>query len=345
MATLLPSNTKASSRRHSTETVNSRGNRLWIIGPGAIGRLLAARIASARADELASQGKSSLPDILLIGRRALSTQEISIEMIAPSGDIVIQKIMYEKIDSMKNPPREIPLAIWITTKAHGVEDVWATLQQHISPSTPITCWQNGLSAQPWFAEHHSGLLCASTTEGAWLPESLSTQVFPIQHAAHGQTWLGPWAATGMTSAASTANAHQQVDWLTRAGFSSKAADNMQERLWHKLAVNAAINPLVARFRIRNGQLRDRPFSLMVRQAVSEISAVLNAKQVSAPPQGWQALIDDVIRTTANNRASMLQDVLADRPTEIVAILGPLRSTAAQHGLQIPLLDQLYRDLS
>lgn len=345
MTTPPSSETQTARHRQSTEAVTPRGGRLWIIGPGAIGRLLAARIASARADDLATQGKSSLPQILLIGRQAPSSQETSIEMTTPSGELVIQKITNSRIASMEHLPKETPMAVWITTKAYGVEDVWATLQQHISSSTPITCWQNGLSAQPWLAEQHSGLLCASTTEGAWLPESHSPQRLPVQHAGHGQTWLGPWATTGMASAASIADAHQQIDWLTRAGFSSNTADNMQERLWHKLAINAAINPLVARYRIRNGQLRDRPFSLLVRQAVSEISAVLNAKQISPPPQGWQALIDDVIRATANNRASMLQDVLAGRPTEIAAILGPIRSTAAQYGLQLPLLDQLYRELN
>ena len=48
----------------------------------------------------------------------------------------------------------------------------------------------------------------------------------------------------------------------------------------------------------------------------------------------------VIDGTAGNRASMLQDLLAGRPTEHEAILGPLLDAADTHGLQAPRLAEL-----
>jgi|TARA_R110000751_G_scaffold31862_5_gene80660 2-dehydropantoate 2-reductase len=327
-------------------------NWLWIIGPGAIGRLLAASLMAARQRELREQGASTLPRVLLLGRQAMSGQDVMLDMTTPELLIISARINHSTIDTLQGSSSRKPSAIWLTTKAHGVPAVWQQLAPHITPETPVTCWQNGLSAQPWLAERHPTLLCASTTEGAWLPPAIDSSTddsvrLGVQHAGRGHTWLGAWQSDGDGDPDS--QSHQaallQCDWLRAAGFACESTPDIQTRLWHKLAINAAINPLVARYRIRNGQLRDRPFAPMVRQAVEEISAVLDCEGISAPREGWQALVEQVIRATANNRASMLQDVLAGRPTEVEAILGPLRLAAARHGLALPLLDDLYCQLS
>ncbi|TKD64669.1 2-dehydropantoate 2-reductase [Cobetia marina] len=333
------------------------GDWLWIVGPGAIGRLLAATLAHARLREMATQGRSTLPNLLLVGRRASVSEMVTIDMTSPEGQSVSSEITYTSINQLRTLPYPPPAAIWLTTKSHTIESAWAHVAPLIDSRTPVTCWQNGLSAQPWLAEQHPQLLCASTTEGAWIPEStaLATHTLPerlaVQHAGHGQTWLGTWSsqADPTSSSSAMAAAERQVAWLQAAGRECHVSADIGTRLWHKLAINAAINPLVARFRIRNGQLRDRPFSLMVRQAVDEITRVLEAEGIAPPSNGWQALVDQVIRATANNRASMLQDVLAGRTTEVEAILGPLRHAALRHGLSLtddlPLLEQLHTHLS
>ncbi|WP_240548703.1 2-dehydropantoate 2-reductase [Cobetia sp. 4B] len=335
-------------------------NWLWIIGPGAIGRLLAASLMAARQRELREQGATELPRVLLLGRQAMAGQAVVLDMTTPESLTVSTKINHSTIDALQGPLSRKPSAIWLTTKAHGVPAVWQQLAPHITPGTSVTCWQNGLSAQPWLAERHANLLCASTTEGAWLPAETGASATPdadstaddlqhlgVQHAGRGHTWLGAWQSGG--DGDPDRQSHQaallQCDWLKAAGFACEPTPDIQTRLWHKLAINAAINPLVARYHIRNGQLRDRPFAPMVHQAVEEISAVLDSEGISAPGEGWQALVEQVIRATANNRASMLQDVLAGRPTEVEAILGPLRLAAVRHGLVLPLLDDLYRQLS
>ncbi len=68
-----------------------------------------------------------------------------------------------------------------------------------------------------------------------------------------------------------------------------------------------------------------------------------AERIEPPAIGWSAHVWGVIEATANNRASMLQDVLAGRPTEREAILGPLLEAATRHGLDVPVLTELYRD--
>ena len=55
---------------------------------------------------------------------------------------------------------------------------------------------------------------------------------------------------------------------------------------------------------------------------------------------WQ-----VIENTANNKASMLQDIEAKRPTERGAILGPLIESADRHGLACNTLQALNNEIA
>jgi len=52
-----------------------------------------------------------------------------------------------------------------------------------------------------------------------------------------------------------------------------------------------------------------------------------------------------VENTASNKASMLQDLEAGRPTERRAILGPLMASALQHGLPCPRLERLEHELA
>ena len=84
--------------------------------------------------------------------------------------------------------------------------------------------------------------------------------------------------------------------------------------------------------------------------VKEVTAIL-AKEGVVPPNGgegeaaWLELVWQVVENTANNKASMLQDVEAKRLTERGAILGPLIERAERHGLRCELLKGLDRKLA
>lgn len=61
-----------------------------------------------------------------------------------------------------------------------------------------------------------------------------------------------------------------------------------------------------------------------------------AEGVPAPTGGWFVQAWGLVDGAANNRASMLQDVLAERPTEIEATL--LQAVARRHSVDMPALD-------
>ncbi|MFP4137438.1 MAG: ketopantoate reductase family protein [Halomonas sp.] len=291
----------------------------WIVGPGAIGRLLALRLARAGQP------------VILIGRRPLPERQT---LITPEGD-ALQLTLPTRV----GPPPDAPDVVHLTTKAYAAEAAWAGLAGRLEAATPLVLWQNGFTAQPRLDERHPGpVLCATTTEGAYVEDDRR-----VIHAGHGETALGTLDGRHAQLATALATA------LGGAGLPAVAVPDIRRRLWQKLAVNAAINPLVARHRIRNGELRDPRYRDGVEDVIAEVAAVMHAEGI-APPEGaglagWRALVWKVVAATAGNRASMLQDVLAGRATEHEAILGPLLDAAARHGLTTPTLAELSRRLA
>ena len=296
----------------------------WIVGPGALGRLVGLRLATTGSR------------VTLVGRRPLPQRQT---LITPEGAPLAASLATATLEALADAPRRgTPAFVHLTTKAYGAEAAHAALAPLLPVGTPLVLWQNGFGCQPRLTARHDGpVLCATTTEGAFVESDDR-----VVHAGHGETLIGELSSS--SNGAHGELAHTLAEALSRSGLAARAVEDIRRRLWHKLAVNAAINPLVARFGIRNGELRNPPYRAMVEAVIEEVAAVLAAEGI-APPEGngtpgWQALVWRVVEGTAGNRASMLQDVLADRPTEHEAILGPLLDAADAHGLSAPQLAAL-----
>src|SRR5690606_1696189 len=85
---------------------------------------------------------------------------------------------------------------------------------------------------------------ASSTEGAFREDA-----FRVVFAGRGQNWLGQEGVV------------QPPQWLGElqaAGIPQQWTAQILEKLWRKLALNCAINPLTVLYDCRNGGLRDRP---------------------------------------------------------------------------------------
>ncbi|UYG01500.1 ketopantoate reductase family protein [Halomonas sp. GD1P12] len=296
----------------------------WILGPGAIGRLLAHSLAPTC-------------EVTLIGRRALPLFQT---LHSAKGERRTQSITCATPAQLTQGASAPPAWLHITTKAMAVEPAFETLHALLPATTPLVLWQNGFLTQPELTNRWPGpVLCASTTEGAYV-----TGNDRIDHAGRGHTFIGN--LNGRHTALAQALAAQ----LDRAGLATTAVDDIRRRLWQKLAVNAAINPLVAIHGIRNGELRGAAYASDVEAVIREVAAIMALEKIVAPDGGdeqdsWRALVWDVIEGTANNKASMLQDVEAGRPTERAAILGPLIAAARQHGLTVPILEALDKALA
>ncbi|GAA3894247.1 2-dehydropantoate 2-reductase [Halomonas cibimaris] len=291
-----------------------------VVGPGALGRTL----AHALADRCA---------VTLLARRPFPTRQT---LITPEGESITRVLPVLRPEELAG--RDAPAFCHLTTKAFVAERAAAALLGTV-PGTPLVLWQNGFGVQPRLTARWPGpVLCASTTEGAYVIDD-ATAV----HAGRGESVIGHLHGryTGL--------ARTLAATLQNAGLKAAAVDDIATRLWHKLAVNAAINPLAALYEVPNGALAEPRFDAELAAVVEEIAPILAANGIAPPSgqgaSGWRQRVMQVIQATANNRASMLQDIDAGRPTERKAILAPLIERAEHHHLPCATLCSLHARLA
>jgi 2-dehydropantoate 2-reductase len=157
---------------------------------------------------------------------------------------------------------------------------------------------------------------------------------------YGATLLGPGrvrpGGTGTISVGENRALAPLTELLREAGFKVEIVPDVDDLLWSKLVINAAINPLTALLRVPNGELLTIPEArTLLRLAASEAMAVASAcgrRLIYSDPV---AATEAVARQTAINISSMLQDVNRGALTEIDAISGALVAAGEAHGVSVP----------
>lgn len=204
---------------------------------------------------------------------------------------------------------------------------------HIPKDTPVVLFQNGLGSQQTVAERWPDrpVLAASTTEGANRP---SQDV--LVHAGAGDTWVGALTASA------TEYITGVVQQLAETSLRVHAEDNILQRLWQKLVVNAGINPFTALLNCPNGDILNSQFYQQnIDGLCSEISVLLQAETSEAvAAEVLRERIETVARNTASNTSSMRADVTAGRKTEIDFINGYLVQCGKRHGVATPVNQML-----
>lgn len=290
-----------------------------VLGAGAIGCLFAAALRDAgRAVELIVRGDEALAELARNGG-------VTIERDGRALTIPISGALPHKIQA--------PIThLLVCTKAQQTRAALRPLAHKLDSNTVIVLLQNGMGVreQTLQAFPDATVLHAITTAGAYRRDR-----FHIVHAGAGETLLGALddadAGVAKTVAAALDSAlHVQ------------AVDNIARRLWLKLAINSVINPLTALHNRRNGELLDlADIDTTIANLCSEFAAVAAAEHHAFDSEELIAQVMSVIRATAANRSSMLQDMQAGRRTEIEYINGFLVRKGVQHGISCPQHIALY----
>jgi 2-dehydropantoate 2-reductase len=136
-------------------------------------------------------------------------------------------------------------------------------------------------------------------------------------------------------------AHPQVSGLSRlletAGFQVEVVDDPISLLWGKLLINAAINPLTALLRVKNGELLEQQVTReLLGDVAKEAASVALQLGIHLPYTDPILAVEEVARNTATNYSSMLQDVLRGTGTEIEAINGAIVRVGERNGVPTPI---------
>lgn len=226
--------------------------------------------------------------------------------------------------------------MFIMVKQRNLPKVAEALSAFSRLPSLVVLWQNGLGQEePFGSFFPPGALCgAVTTEGA-----LRVGPGEVRHTGSGATWIGPFSSGAVPPEITST----LLGKLKEAGFRVEWEDSIVRRIWEKVMVNCAINPVTAVLRIPNGGLLHSDDALfLMKSIVEEAVSVARAEGVALDAEHMLKRAVEVCRRTAVNRSSMLQDVERGRRTEIDWINGEVVRRGLRVGIETPVNHALVR---
>lgn len=214
----------------------------------------------------------------------------------------------------------------VTLKAWQVSDAVKALAATLPASSPVLLLHNGMGTIDELKSIHQPLLMATTTHAARRDGNI------IVHVAGGVTHIGP-------ARAQDGDYSYLADTLQDVLPDVAWHNHIRPQLWRKLAVNCVINPLTALWNCPNGELKNH--QQLVATLCTEVASVVEREGLHTSADDLRYYVDQVIESTAENISSMLQDVRAQRHTEIDYITGYLLKRARAHGISVPENARLY----
>lgn len=291
--------------------------RICVVGCGAIGSLFAAHLASLDDVEVWAYDLSE-PHVAAINANGLRLSGASELLSHPQATS----------DAAEIPPCDFGI---VATKAlHTHAAIEATA--HAFAGGAVCSVQNGVGNEEIIAEH-----CERVIRGTTFPAGHIVEPGWVEQDTGGATWVGPFEPRP----ASIDDVRLLADTLTRAGMQAVPMSDARGAQWTKLIFNAATNPIGALTRLTHGQACDeKPLRALISRLVAEgvaVSRELGIVLDSDP----DALVDHAREVAYDHKASMLQDVLAGRLTEVDALNGGIVREGRAVGVPTPLNEAIY----
>ncbi len=200
----------------------------------------------------------------------------------------------------------------VAVKSHDTRTAAEQLREEPPPT--VLSVQNGLGN----VEMLEGVLgqCSETLAGTATYGALLTEPGRVRCTGRGSMTFGAVDGARSPTAERLAEA-----WDGSIDCVSSTA--MPRRLWEKVVINAAINPVTALSRVRNGRILEEPLRSISMAAARE--AVRVAREQGYPIETAEMLAEvrSVARQTRENESSMARDVRTGSRTEIEAITGEI----------------------
>jgi len=304
--------------------------RIAVVGAGAIGCTLAARLA----------GSGQAVNVLARGDTLAAIRDRGITLNDLDGEHQV------RVNADDSPGRlgEQDL-IFVCTKAPALGTVLPTLAPMLGPDTVVVPLVNGV---PWWYFHGEGGRFEGTRINAVDPAGQLTDALALERVLGCVVFIT--AEVEQPARVRAKNPHLMIlgepnnrpsprlarvhEILAQAGIEARASERIRDSLWTKIIANLTSNPLSVVTGATLEQLYGQP------ELRAVVSKVLNEALLTAAAYGARVDIDpntfmDMGAGMGAVRTSMLQDYEHGRPLELQAIGDAVVELAERQGLAMP----------
>ena len=310
--------------------------RVGVVGAGAIGGLVAAKLARAGEDvTVVARGAH----LAAFRARGLAVRE-------GGGEEIARVRATDRVAEL-GPQDVVVLAM----KAHQVAAVAADVGAVAGASTTIVTMQNGI---PWwyFFRHggpHEGTRLESVDPGGAIAASIDVAkvvgsvVYPAAEIAEPgviQHIEGNRFSLGEPDGSETPRVKALAEALRRAGFKARVTSDIRSEIWVKLWGNCTFNPLSALTHATLAGICRFPPSRALAMDMMREAQTIGEKLGAKFGVSLEKRIAGA-ESVGEHKTSMLQDVEAGRPLELDALLGSVIELGRITGTATPSLSAVY----
>jgi 2-dehydropantoate 2-reductase len=301
--------------------------RVCVIGAGTIGSLYAGHLAA-------------VAEVSVLTRREEHAAELNRRGLRVTGKSERRAAVEASSDPDRLPDFDLGI---VATKTTHLEQTAKRLRGRFPDAVMMTV-QNGLGAEEVLRRHGDWKLISAVT----FMSGNRHRDTEVEYELDTATWLGPYAGTETPQEV----VEETCRLLLAAGLEAEAMPDLRPAQWSKLIFNAAVNGVAALTELPHVEEfaeRERPTDLghLVHGLIEEGVRVAEAAGVELHEDPWEMNVRAVARGETRRSSyahlpSMLEDVLARRPTEVDAISGALVREGEAAGVPTPLNAAVWR---
>jgi len=287
--------------------------RICIIGCGAVGSLFAAHLAKKGEVEVWAYDvwKDHVDAIRKNGLRLSGAADFTVKLNATS-------------DASELPRCDYGI---VATKAIHTKGAMAQVARAFDENSAVCSVQNGVGNEELIADHVKYVI-RGTTFPAGHPIAPGHIGFDIK----GDTWIGPFEPTKTPMSM----VEELARLITCSGMNVIPLKDARGAQWTKLIFNASTNPVGALTLLHHGAATRLPHTgELFNDLITEGESVAKALGIELHGDP-RALVQKGANAPGKHRASMLQDVLAKRQTEVDFMNGAIVTWGEKTGIPTPL---------
>jgi len=283
-----------------------------VVGAGAIGSLFAAHLATEPGTRVYVYDVDRA-HVAAINRSGLT--------VTGASDFTAR--VHASFDPADIPPCDFGI---VATKGEHTRSAIAAVAGSLRDAAVVSV-QNGLGNEEAIAQFVPRVIRGTTIIAGALAGPAT-----VRFDATGSTWIGPFEP----SPAPTPAIERLASLLTTGGLPTSALADARGAQWSKLVFNASTSAIAALTGLTIGQIGEDPgLHQLVVGLIDEARRIADAHGIVLDGDPAK-MVDAAVAEAYDHRPSMLQDVLAQRRTEVDVLNGGIVAAGAEVGIPAPL---------